>query len=506
MMQTLDRMVDHRWIPAGLGLVGLATGSFRIDHQSVWLDEAMELTFCRSPWGEMINLLIRDFVHPPLHYVLLWGWFGLFGFGTFQARLLSAVFVAGAGVMMYFLGRYLFSASVGVLAGVLLAVSQLTIMHAQEVRPYALLLFLVATTTYLCVRALRERNGRLWTGFVAVASLMIYAHYYAIMVLGCLLLYCMACRKTYSVPRWWVLAAIVVPVLVFAPWVLSGVVQEAAHSTRTFQKQPWLTAHWWSFFSIVNYFNNGKLFGVHGPSPWWVYLTGFVLFTLPAGAAAWFLLRKEAHSNGPVEGQGSLWLLGGLLVVPMVATVGVGLMGIPYHVRYVAHLVVPYYLLVAQGMRLAPARVSGLLVVAALAYSLVGLRSIYFIPYKENMKESLIELARDARPGDCAITLTGGLPHQWYIYVKDPPELKLVSMEQVESGQVSCPRIWLVGIRRVEQRAAIVDERRERLQARFHLADERRYFWYDVYLFVPRSPSVQTGEQPSNSGPGLSPP
>src|SRR3990172_4214446 len=89
----LLRFLHGRWgIPSAVVFLGLALRMYRIDHQSLWGDEAFSLTVSRLPLSDMTGKLVRDFVHPPLHYYMLHAWFKWFGFGGFQARLLSAVF------------------------------------------------------------------------------------------------------------------------------------------------------------------------------------------------------------------------------------------------------------------------------------------------------------------------------------------------------------------------------------------------------------------------------
>ena len=158
------------------------------------------LTVSRLPWTQTNAALVKDLVHPPLHYYLLHGWLEAVGFGPLQGRLLSALFGTLAVVMMYALARYLFDRRVALLSALLLACSQLGVMYSQEARPYAQFLLFFLCCVYLFLRALREKRLSLWIAFLCLASLVIYTHYFGFFVLGSLLLFGIVYRKRYSLP------------------------------------------------------------------------------------------------------------------------------------------------------------------------------------------------------------------------------------------------------------------------------------------------------------------
>jgi len=73
---------------------GLAAAEF-------WYDEAFSALLVRKNWGEMWALIAQD-VHPPLYYIGLKLWAGVFGYADFALRSFSAVF----GVLLIFLCRF----------------------------------------------------------------------------------------------------------------------------------------------------------------------------------------------------------------------------------------------------------------------------------------------------------------------------------------------------------------------------------------------------------------
>src|ERR1035437_7035285 len=105
-------------------LAGLGLRLYRLTWQSVWDNEAFSLTVSHLPSHEMTAKIVKDIVHPPLHYYLLHGVFRAFGFGDLQARLVSAVFGTITVGVVFLLAQYLFDTSTGLLASMLMAVSQ----------------------------------------------------------------------------------------------------------------------------------------------------------------------------------------------------------------------------------------------------------------------------------------------------------------------------------------------------------------------------------------------
>ncbi len=480
----------ERLIAPGVFLLALALSLYRINAQSLWGDEAFSVVVSRLPLAEMTPRLMQDFVHPPLYYYLLHLWLQLFGVGALQARLLSAAFGTGCVVVIYFLARHLFGHRTASLSALVLAVSQLNIMYSQEARPYAALLFFVLCSVFSFLVALRKKRAWGWWTCVVFVTLMIYTHYYGLFVAAILFVYALYRRKRAGLPAGWLIGGVLLPLAFLVPWLASGVIEQALHSRKVLPgSQPsWFEAHWWSAFSAVNRFNNGKLFGVFGSSPWWTYLAGGLFFTLPALLALQPLLQRSEPGSLDRCRQEVLVLLAALWLVPLAVVVGLGALGLQYEVRYVAFCAGPYYLLVGQGLSvLNSAHLRRAFLVLLLAYSAASLRSVYFIPYKEDYRDALAYLARENRPGDCSIFLpNGAVPPQWSIYQRGVPEPRVASLNAVMSRSADCERVWLITYRRVAELAKKADEDKRRLESTHEKVKEMPYFWVDVGLYVPR--------------------
>jgi 4-amino-4-deoxy-L-arabinose transferase-like glycosyltransferase len=479
---------------AGVVLLGLALRLYRIGSQSVWYDEVFALTVSRLPWTQMNAALVRDLVHPPLHYYLLHGWLEAFGFGPLQGRLLSALFGTLAVLMMYPLARYLFGRRAALLSALLLACSQLAVMYSQEARPYAQFLLFFLCCVYLFLRALREKRLPLWIAFLCLASLAIYTHYYGFFVLGSLLLFGIVYRNRYSLPPTWLLGGVFWLALAYLPWLSSGIIGQALHGQKA---QKLASAHsgpayghWFTAIASLNTFNNGRLNGLLSSAPWWTFIVGGVLFALPAALAMRPpVVRQHESTDEGTERENLVFLLL-LLAVPTAVAFTAGFLRRPYEVRYIAFCAAPYYILVARGIStMRSAALRWAFIVFLLAYSAWSLRANYFIPYKEDYKNALASLARDYQPGDCAVVAPPWEERQarwaWSIYEGDQQEPRVIPLDSALSSAAGCKRVWLISVIHQDWPRATeeAESARRRLAQTYAEIERRRFFWVDIDLF-----------------------
>ena len=88
-LQNLD---SRRWVVVSVGLVCLAfalKALLLIDATSLWSDELYSVgKSFQSDFGALLAMLRED-MHPPLYYALLWLWGALVGQSPISLRLLS---------------------------------------------------------------------------------------------------------------------------------------------------------------------------------------------------------------------------------------------------------------------------------------------------------------------------------------------------------------------------------------------------------------------------------
>jgi hypothetical protein len=154
----------------------------------LWLDEALSVNIAELKLGSMLEALRSD-GHPPLYYLLLHGWIGLFGDGDVAVRSLSGVLSVATLPLAWFAGRR-YAGTVGATAAlVLLATSPFAVRYATEARMYSLVMLLVLGG-WLAVRRAVERPTTPRLALVALVSgLLLLTHYWAFYLLAVAALY-----------------------------------------------------------------------------------------------------------------------------------------------------------------------------------------------------------------------------------------------------------------------------------------------------------------------------
>ena len=151
---------------------------YRIGEKSIWLDEAFSVWIARHSLWEGWRWLISIDQHPPLYYSLLHLWIGLFGELQGAVRILSALFSTATVPIFYAAARRLLDRPAAAVAVGILAVSPFHVQFAQETRMYALLTFEVACVLYFLARLLTNRDppARDWVGLSVAQALVMLTH------------------------------------------------------------------------------------------------------------------------------------------------------------------------------------------------------------------------------------------------------------------------------------------------------------------------------------------
>ncbi len=112
---------------------------------------------------------------PFLYNLLLKFWLTAFGDTEVSARFLSVLFSTGSTVILIFVGRLTFGFQGAVTLGVLHALCPLSIIYAQETRPYALFEFACALNLYFLIRSMKKNKYDL--PFYSSIVFMCLSHY-----------------------------------------------------------------------------------------------------------------------------------------------------------------------------------------------------------------------------------------------------------------------------------------------------------------------------------------
>jgi mannosyltransferase len=172
------------WLVFLLVLVtGVAVRLAWLARKPFWFDEAFSVEVARIDWRNFLHLLWWREANMSLYYVLLRAWLH-FGQSPFFIRSLSVAISAASIPAIYWLATMLYDRRVGLSAAALLALNAYDIRYAQEARSYALLVLLGTLSSGFLVAWLRQPTRRHWRGYLVASILAVYAHFYALLLLG----------------------------------------------------------------------------------------------------------------------------------------------------------------------------------------------------------------------------------------------------------------------------------------------------------------------------------
>jgi 4-amino-4-deoxy-L-arabinose transferase-like glycosyltransferase len=424
-------------------LIGAAVRLFRLDAQSVWYDEAFSVAHAVRPLAELIKILVFDVVHPPLHYLVLHEWFQIAGFGTMQARLVSAILGTLSIPLLFLLARRFTDSATSLVAAFLLAISQVGVYFSQEARPYAQAQFLSLLAALAFFWFLEKPSFRRSMCFTAAGTALLYTHYYGAGTLLALGVYWLIFRRYYSplVLRW--LATIVVLLAVtYVPWILALESGGRLNQQRLIKtgapssERPNL----FSPIRALNRFNNAKFESIEAPTSLPEALLGLTMFTLPAAGALWYTWRR-----GP---QGAV--LGYLLAaIPVGMAIVFGAFGVIFNYRHFSFAVPGYYLAVAIGWRVCFRHIATRSTWLAIVVVLSGfaLRANHVVT-KPDYRGGFLPLAESYHPGDCVTacprTWNSKVHLAWEVYYRDRGTLRLVPFDSLATASMTCERLWVV--------------------------------------------------------------
>jgi mannosyltransferase len=344
---------------------------------ALWLDETLSVNIAKLPLRQIPGALSHDGA-PPLYYLLLHFWMGIFGQGDFEVRALSGVISVGSLPVFWIAGRRLGGRSVAWVTFFLALTSPFAINYATTTRMYSLMILLSLLAFLAVARALENpTRGRLVAVGLATAGLL-YTHYwglYLIIAAGGWLVW----RVHRTGQGRSVLRAMVAGSLLWVPWFPVFAFQTLHTGT------PWTTAA-----------SAGDLLGIFadysGSGPWGVLLMFatfflFIVGTFGRTAAPGTIVTIEGSDGrtrqvpaGPavvieLKPRPGMGPLVAIAVGTLVLAVALGMAANAAFVARYTAVVLPLFLLVtATGMAVIPGRRfrTGCIAVLCLAGILTG--------------------------------------------------------------------------------------------------------------------------------------
>ena len=148
-----------------------------------WFDETFSAEVARLDWPNFLHLMWWREANMSLYYVLLRLWMH-FGHSRLFIRSLSAIVSSSTILAIYWLGRMLYDRRVGLIAAALLAFNGYDIRYAQEARSYSLFILLATLSSGFLIAYLKEPSRRRRSSYVICSILAVYAHFYALLLIG----------------------------------------------------------------------------------------------------------------------------------------------------------------------------------------------------------------------------------------------------------------------------------------------------------------------------------
>lgn len=172
-----------------LGLAIVAWGLFvrtRAFGAAYWIDEGLSVGIASHGFFDIPGVLRQD-GSPPLYYMLLSLWTGVFGTSEEATHGLSLVFSTLAIPAGLWAGWSLGGARVGLIAGLFFTGSPFLTAYAQETRMYSLVVLLSLLVTATFLHAYMRRDRRFIPLFALALAAILYTHLWsAFLVLGTL--------------------------------------------------------------------------------------------------------------------------------------------------------------------------------------------------------------------------------------------------------------------------------------------------------------------------------
>ena len=152
------------WLALILGAGFLFRWLAILNAGSFWFDEMFSVHFAQYNLGKMWELLIYE-TNPPLHIFLLHFWIKFFGTSEWAVRILSLILGLSSVIVIYLLGKKLFSQRVGLLAAFLMSFSGLQMYHSAEARTYPLFVLLALLSVYFFWQAIESKKWFSWVAY-----------------------------------------------------------------------------------------------------------------------------------------------------------------------------------------------------------------------------------------------------------------------------------------------------------------------------------------------------
>lgn len=347
-----DRKQHFLWL-IGIVVLGAALRLICLAAKPLWLDEVITALFSvgRStadvpldvlfpiadlttlfsvkpdvPLAEVVNHVNTDSLHPPLFFMVMYGWMRGFqpdDHWVWVLRCLPALFGIGAIAAVYWLTRLAYTPRAGLAAAGLMAVSPFAVYLSQEARHYTMpMLWITLALAALVEMQTDLSSGKglrpwVWLGWVGLNLLALYTHYFAILTLaaqlGAIALWLAWQDWQHRTMLWWRWGAIALAVggisVGYAPWLRIMTQHLSRPETNWLTRDPDFAER---IQYLVQLVVNGVLMVVAFPverQPLPVIVLSALLMVAVAGFLIWQVVHGAKRLRPSLSQHPGIWLL-----------------------------------------------------------------------------------------------------------------------------------------------------------------------------------------------------
>jgi uncharacterized membrane protein len=156
-------------------LLGAVLRLYGLGSESLWLDEATTARRAGMSYTELFSDSGSG-TQLPLYFWISKFWCDRAGTSEFALRFPAALFGILVILMVYHLGRKLFTQAAGVWGAFFTAINPYLIHYSQEARPYTLMALLAMVSWYYMLHLFRDVRIKDMVGFILSTTAILYTH------------------------------------------------------------------------------------------------------------------------------------------------------------------------------------------------------------------------------------------------------------------------------------------------------------------------------------------
>jgi uncharacterized membrane protein len=489
---------QHLSILLPLLLLYLALACYRIDYQSLWLDEVLSVKAATST----VSALKKH--HGPLYFLMLHAWTHI-GTSELVLRLLSVLLGVVAVCLFYATCSAVLSRRVTVLGTLLFVTSPFFIWYSQETRYITLMLVTTLLTIYTFLRLSVHGRPRWWLSYCGALVLALCSFVTNVFILLAHGVYLLGSPARRPLLRKWLVCLLLI--LVPFGWWVSGRFSQAMVVKTTASGEQRLTL------------DPKRLRGAT-PKEFTPMMIPYTFFAFSAGYSLGPSVR-ELHVSRSLEtlmphapilitigglfgglfliGLGAIWrqpdvgrLLTLWVAVPIIGTLGVSVFtNMAYNARYVSMVFPAFVIILAAGIvSFRRPVMQKAVMVAVLAVHGIALANYYFNPVyaREDTRAATQYLESEVGPRDVVLGVGNVTGLKYYsggnlpsARLRKQPKSNSSMVDQVLQLSKNHDRLWLVEIRPWQQDPT--GKVKAALNVAYDLIEQKQFPGVDIYCY-----------------------